>query len=170
MPKSREEELVVQELADETLVYDLGRHKAYCLNRTASLVWRYCDGSTSVSQVAGVLRQEMETPVRDDLVLLAIKQLSGARLVSDGGDLSVLASQYTRRKVLKTIGIAGAVALLPVVVSIIAPTAAQAATCVATNGCAGVPFGQACGPPGCAKICCGPTGPNANKCKAVGTC
>ena len=166
MPKSREEELVVQELADETLVYDLGRHKAYCLNRTASLVWRHCDGSSSVSQVASVLHREMDMPGREDMVMLAIKQLAGARLVSDGGELTILASQYTRRNVLKTIGIA----MVPVVLSVIAPTAAQAATCVAITGCAGVAFGVPCGPPQCNKICCGPTGPNANNCKNAGQC
>ena len=39
MPRARQDELVVEELQDETLVYDLERHKARCLNRTAALVW-----------------------------------------------------------------------------------------------------------------------------------
>ena len=39
MPRARQDELVVEELQDETLVYDLKRHKARCLNRTAALVW-----------------------------------------------------------------------------------------------------------------------------------
>ncbi len=170
MPKSRMEDLVVQELADETLVYDLQRHKAYCLNRTASLVWRYCDGSTSVSQVAGALRQEMDMPVKDDLVLLAIKQLAGARLLLEGGETPVLASHYTRRRVLQAMGVAGAAMLLPVVVSVIAPTAAQAATCIASNGCAGQPFGTPCRPPQCVRICCGPTGPRPNQCRPAADC
>ena len=50
MPRARQDELVVEELSDETLVYDLKRHKANCLNRTAALVWQDCDGQTSVSQ------------------------------------------------------------------------------------------------------------------------
>ena len=32
MPRARQDELVVEELPDETLVYDLKRHKARCLN------------------------------------------------------------------------------------------------------------------------------------------
>jgi hypothetical protein len=44
MPRARRDELVVEELDDETLVYDLERHKARCLNHTAALVWR-CWGS-----------------------------------------------------------------------------------------------------------------------------
>ncbi len=50
MPRARQDELVVEELSDETLVYDLKRHKANCLNRTAALVWQDCDGQTSVAQ------------------------------------------------------------------------------------------------------------------------
>ena len=38
MPRARQDELIVEELQDETLVYDLQRHKARCLNRTAALV------------------------------------------------------------------------------------------------------------------------------------
>ena len=38
MPRARQDELVVEELPDETLVYDLKRHKALCLNRTSVLV------------------------------------------------------------------------------------------------------------------------------------
>ena len=34
MPRARQDELVVEELQDETLVYDLERHKACCLSRT----------------------------------------------------------------------------------------------------------------------------------------
>ena len=41
MPRARQDELVVEELPDETLVYDLKRHKARCLNRTAALVWQH---------------------------------------------------------------------------------------------------------------------------------
>lgn len=47
LPRARSQKLVVQELNGETLVYDLQKHKAYCLNRTASQLWRACDGRTN---------------------------------------------------------------------------------------------------------------------------
>ena len=47
LPRMREQGLITDELPDEILVYDLDRHKAHCLNRTAALVWRQCDGKTS---------------------------------------------------------------------------------------------------------------------------
>jgi len=51
MPAARQEGLLVRELNDETLVYDLFNigHKAHCLNSTAALIWKYCDGQTSES-------------------------------------------------------------------------------------------------------------------------
>jgi len=45
LPQARSEDLVIQDIGDEVLVYDLTRHKAHCLNRTAALVWRKCDGT-----------------------------------------------------------------------------------------------------------------------------
>ena len=57
LPRARQEELVVEELPDETLVYDLKRHKAHCLNRAAALVWQHCDGRTTSSDMAEILEQ-----------------------------------------------------------------------------------------------------------------
>lgn len=44
-------ELVVQEFEKEVLIYDLNNHKAYTLNETSSLVWRMCDGKTSIKRM-----------------------------------------------------------------------------------------------------------------------
>ncbi len=44
-PLARKADLVTKEVADEVLVYDLKSHKAHCLNQTAALVWKYCDGN-----------------------------------------------------------------------------------------------------------------------------
>ena len=41
-PKSRTDNLVVQEMNDEVLVYDLDSNKAVCLNETAAIVWKSC--------------------------------------------------------------------------------------------------------------------------------
>jgi hypothetical protein len=42
--KSRESNLVVQDLNNEVMIYDLTENKALCLNETASIIWRLCDG------------------------------------------------------------------------------------------------------------------------------
>ena len=64
MPRARQDELVVEELPDETLVYDLKRHEAHCLNRTSALAWRRCDGRTTVAEVAVLLGEGIENSGR----------------------------------------------------------------------------------------------------------
>lgn len=48
----REEDLLIRELGEELLIYDLRRHRAYCLNQTAAFIWRLADGRTSVREMA----------------------------------------------------------------------------------------------------------------------
>ena len=50
-PQARSENLVVQTLPGETLVYDLNSHKAHCLNETSSFIWENCSGNLSVDQI-----------------------------------------------------------------------------------------------------------------------
>ena len=50
-PKARQHGLVIQEMPDEVLVYDLDTNKAHCLNRSAALVWRSCDGNNTVADI-----------------------------------------------------------------------------------------------------------------------
>src|SRR5689334_6098471 len=47
LPKARTgKDLIVQDLADELVVYDAGQHRAHCLTPAASVVFRLCDGKT----------------------------------------------------------------------------------------------------------------------------
>lgn len=130
MPRSRVEQLVIQEMEDETLVYDLDRHKAHCLNMTAAAIWRRCDGKTSVAQTARALGKEFEILADETVVLLALQQLEKARLLDGPAGSSSKVMSASRRQALKRIGlIGGTAALLPVITSIVAPTPAAAVTC-----------------------------------------
>ncbi|HJZ82776.1 MAG TPA: PqqD family peptide modification chaperone [Pyrinomonadaceae bacterium] len=51
LPRARSENLVIRELDDETLVYDMERDEAHCLNQTAALVWQRCDGRTTATRL-----------------------------------------------------------------------------------------------------------------------
>lgn len=146
IPRARKEGLVVQEMPDEVLVYDLARHKAHCLNQTAALVWKRCDGKTSVKQMARLLEKDTEGPVDAAVVLLAFDQLAKAHLLQGEPGKWPGASGISRREVIRRIGVAAAVSL-PVVTSIVAPKAAQAANCRGT--------GQSCTAPAqcCSGLC-----------------
>lgn len=52
LPVRRNAELVVQERDNETLLYDMKTHKAFCLNETSSLIWEHCDGKTNADEFA----------------------------------------------------------------------------------------------------------------------
>jgi hypothetical protein len=136
-PKARKNKLIVKELPGEVLIYDETNHKAHCLNETAALVWRLCDGRTSIPKMTRLLEKEMSVVVPEQMVWLAIKQLDESRLLDMSLTRQTWIPQTSRRAVLRTIGIA-AVAL-PLITTITNPTPAAAATCV--------PGGQPCSPP-----------------------
>jgi hypothetical protein len=122
-PQAREDGLVVQELEDETLVYDLLSHKAHCLNRAAGAVWRLCDGTRDEAALARLLGKELAADADEDVVRLALRDLARAHLLREP---LATRPRVSRRRLIQRLGQAAA---LPLVVSIVSPTAAQAATC-----------------------------------------
>lgn len=130
-PSARREQITVQAVGDETLLYDERRHMAFCLNATASAVWRLADGARTIAEIGAAASAEMSRDICEDVVRVALHDLrSNGLLAEDEGDPSGDAAEaatqlVSRRKMLARLGI-GAAALLPVVASIIAPTAAQA--------------------------------------------
>src|SRR5947209_18744497 len=79
-PKAREQDLLIKELTDETVIYDQQRDTAHCLNRTAALIWHHCDGQTSVGQLVTLLRKQ-DLPADEAVVWLALDRLARARLM-----------------------------------------------------------------------------------------
>jgi hypothetical protein len=129
LPKVRTEELVVQELPDEVLVYDLKNHKTHCLNQTAALVWKHCNGKRTAGDIARLLAKQSGGPASEEVVWLALRQLGANHLLAEKLTPPAEMARMSRREVVRKLGLAGAV-VLPTVVSIIAPQAVEAATLV----------------------------------------
>lgn len=144
-PRARKDGLIVQNLPDETLVYDLERDRAHCLNQTAAFVWRHCDGRSNAKEIARALKDKVKQPVDEKLVWLAIDQLGRNHLLKDSPAMPPHVAGLNRREVMRALGLTAAVAI-PVVASIVAPLPAQAAT-----GCAS--SGQSCASVGCCPGC-----------------
>ncbi len=72
-PEKRNDELVIEYVADELVVYDLRQHRAHRLNRTTALVWEYCDGHTTVDDMAKVLATDLNVEANEELVWLALE-------------------------------------------------------------------------------------------------
>ncbi|HWO01129.1 MAG TPA: PqqD family peptide modification chaperone [Blastocatellia bacterium] len=128
VPRAIKEGLVVQEMPNELLVYDLVRNKAHCLNQTAALVWKRCDGKTSVKQMVRLLEKDTECPIDEAVVWLAFDQLAKANLLQGQAGKWSGAPGISRREVMRRIGLAAAVSL-PIVTSIVAPKAVAAINC-----------------------------------------
>ena len=133
LPTARRARLVVRELAEEVLVYDEGAHRAHCLNRTAALVWKHCDGKTTVSGIAGRVGAELSAPVSDEVVWLALDQLAEFDLLAPRALRTKPPDLISRRRMLRRLGIAATISL-PLITSIVSPTAqAQSSPCSPSN-------------------------------------
>src|ERR1041385_1528120 len=83
VPVARTESLIVKEVDGETLVYDLKTDKAHCLNNTAARVWQNCDGRNTVSDIATLLGADLGVHVKDEVVWLALDQLTRFKLLKE---------------------------------------------------------------------------------------
>ena len=64
-PASRRQNIVVQELADEILIYDLLIDKAFCLNETAKLVFELCNGNRTMAEISDLMSEQLKAKVNE---------------------------------------------------------------------------------------------------------
>lgn len=133
-PKSRYNKLIIQNLNEETLIYDLQTNKALCLNETASLVWQFCDGRHSVEDLAAALGRKLKNKVSNDFIWLALKQLEEQNLLQNGSPVKAHSKHISRRESIKKIGAASMIAL-PIISTLVAPRAADAQSVACGGSC-----------------------------------
>jgi len=124
-PISRKDNLVVQELNNEVLIYDLKINKAFCLNETSALVWQLCDGEKTVTEISRQLSNKLNSKANEDFVWLALEQLKEENLLANSEEITPDYSGMSRREVIRKVGL-GTMIALPIVTGLIAPTAAHA--------------------------------------------
>ena len=134
-PLCRIENIVVQDIDGEVLIYDLIENKAFCLNRTSALVWQACDGNRTVAEITDWLGKQLNSTVSEDVVWLALDQLSKENLVQKEYRPNERFSGLSRREVIRKIGLTSVIAL-PLITSLVAPLAIHAnSACVAGGTC-----------------------------------
>lgn len=158
--RRRKKNLVVEELVDEILVYDLEEHQAHCLNKIAALVWKNCDGKKSAAELAGLLEKEIGSPVAEEVVRSALRALNSARLLEH-----CPRSRLDRRSVNRKFVAAGLAAL---VTSITAPLPVYAVTAPCCQNAGDCPPGQSC--QGCGSGACGGFAPQCCLSGSTGKC
>ena len=124
-PVASSAHLVIQELGNETLIYNTSTNQASCLNETAAFVWRSCSGDKSIDDIALSFEEKFGQAVNAGFVRLAISQLNDKHLLSgsDVGDTKI----PNRREAIRKIALTTAVAI-PVVASLVAPQNVMAQT------------------------------------------
>src|SRR5271170_1050525 len=138
LPKAKTERLIVKVIDDETLVYDVSRHSASCLNEFAARVWRECDGETPVAGIAAALGDD------ERAVWLALHQLNKSKLLVEEIALPLdMRTGKTRRQIAGQLGLGAAVAAVS---SIIMTTAAHASCGTSGQPCTGMLVQSTCCP------------------------
>jgi hypothetical protein len=163
-PLSRQVDILVQDLENELLVYDLRINKAYCLNQTSALVFEFSDGAKTVSEISKLMSKKLGILVSEDFVWLALQNLEKENLLENREELTDYLAGLSRREIVKKVGLASMVAL-PIIASVVAPSAAEAQSaslnplfsrCTTPGNCTSgncvstsfLPVGSFCCPPG----------------------
>src|SRR5689334_25392823 len=81
VPKARKDDLVTRQITGALLVYDLKRHKAFCLNSTAATIWKNCNGKRTVSDLAATLSNDQHSATDEKVIWLALDQLEKSYLL-----------------------------------------------------------------------------------------
>lgn len=128
-PRARRQDLLIEELAGELLIYDVAKSKAHCLNQSAAAIWKHCDGARSIADLARHLCAGLAQGDGEQLVRLGLERLRRRGLLEDaqpfeGVDLS-------RRMLIRKLAVAAAAVgiIAPLISTVIAPTPANAASC-----------------------------------------
>ncbi len=130
---ARRSDLLTRKIPGELLVYDLKRHKAFCLNETAARIWKSCNGKRTVADLAALLNADQRAPLDENIVWLALDQLERSHLLQTRSTGGMGLPVISRRRLIRS-GIAAAIAL-PIVTMIAAPTAQAAGTPVTSTVC-----------------------------------
>lgn len=124
-PQNRKDDIVVLELDGEFLIYDQKTNKAFNLNKTSALIWEWCDGRHSLSEISRLLGEKLNAPVDEELVWLALEQLRQENLIENEVVLPESLVGLSRRQAIRKVGLAAAITL-PFISSLVAPTALNA--------------------------------------------
>ena len=111
-PKSlKSDQLVVEELGTELMIYDQTRNQAFCLNQKAAFVWKRCDGKTTISDMTAQMAESLGEPADEKIVQFALQSLSQDGLLEVHSFLPFVPVGMSRRELMQKIGVRAVIAL-----------------------------------------------------------
>lgn len=114
LPRSRQSDIVQQELETEILIYDLKTNKAFCLNESSAMIWQLCDGNHSVTQISQILTKKLNQPISEELIRLALDHFKRDGLLENHDEFEIDFKGLNRRQLIKKVGLASMI-MLPIV-------------------------------------------------------
>ncbi|MBD2663364.1 hypothetical protein B6N60_03242 [Richelia sinica FACHB-800] len=139
IPVARTENLLLQDIGNELIIYDQKNNSSHCLTPIAARVWELSNGQNTVNEIANKLEKEFDLPTNSDvdvrgLVWLTLEELERYSLIKEylKQPTTVEIAGMSRRKVIKTATLVGGFAIgsmFPLVKSIVAPEPAMAGSC-----------------------------------------
>lgn len=124
LPSVKQSDIVIQNIGDELLIYNLKTNQAYSLNETSKNIYQFCNGKTSFDE----LKQKFN--YSDDLIFLALDELKRNDLIEESYQSKF--AGVSRREVIRKVGLSTMIAL-PFISSIVAPSAANAQSIICLN-------------------------------------
>jgi hypothetical protein len=116
-PRARREDLLVEEVLNEVMIYDMRSQQVHYLRETAVAIWDACDGKTSVHSLSE------KASCEESVVWEVLEQLQRRNLLENIPSFS--SELVSRREMIKKLGI-GAAAATPLIMTIVAPMPAMA--------------------------------------------
>jgi len=133
LPFLRTNQLVVNELPNELLIYDLEKNKAFCLNETARLIMDECNGIKPIDEAVESLNRKLKSKLSEEMVWMVIEQFQKSNFLQGDYQIPIQTSKISRRKILQAAAALGIA--LPIVTSLVAPTAIHAqSACIGIGG------------------------------------
>ena len=118
-PRARSDDIIVERLPGETLVYDQSRDTAHCLGEVAAAVLALCDGTRTRGELAAIAAQRLGRPFGEADVDAVLSELRGNALLDEEPTRQAM----SRRQVLLA---GGGVAAASLITTIVAPVPAAA--------------------------------------------
>lgn len=134
-PQARTQDLLVERIDDELVVYDLYDKQVHCLGPLATSIFELCDGQRSSSELALAASAGTGRTVTGEEVAAALAELDEHGLLVRP-TLAVHNGLSRRDMMRKSARLGAAVAAVPLITSVVAPTAAMALNGIPT-GCTG---------------------------------
>ena len=125
------DQITIQEIDSETLIYDERTHNAWCLNQVSAVIWQLCDGQLTLSEIADRASADLQQAVNEDIVGITVQELLEKGLLTPDS-VESSAQAISRRAMITKAGL-GAAALMPVIAALTAPPAVAQSGSVGTN-------------------------------------